>query len=59
MKFVHLKLSAYPDPPGQTMNYQLKSSDKLPVGRYVLAVREKATGGAGYGRFIISDSELI
>ena len=40
------------------MNYQLKSSDKLPVGRYVLAVREKETGGAGYGRFLISDSEL-
>jgi hypothetical protein len=40
---------------GQTMNYQLKSSDKLPVGRYVLAVREKETGGAGYGRFLISD----
>ena len=39
------------------MEYLLGSSDTLPVGRYVLAVRDKETGGAGYGRFLVNDSK--
>ena len=40
------------------MNYMLEKSDSLPVGRYVLAVREKETNASGYGRFLVSDSKL-
>ena len=39
--------------------HDLDSSDSLPVGRYIVLIREVETGGEGYWRFDINSCKDI